>query len=149
MRPSQMAREITQASEAARLQDRAVLHQALDALADAARDLRGWIETARLAELQNLRLVQAAAAGLVVGAVLSACLPVVIAQAAPQHWAWPEKRAAGVLKRDMASAGERLLAVAHPQGWRAMQTARLIVDDNRAVIARCGRPTRLKSQAAA
>lgn len=137
--PSQMAHEITQAAEAARRQDRAALHQARDALADAGRDLRGWIETARLADLQNLRLAQAAAAGLLVGAVLGASLPTVVAQAAPQHWAWPEKRAAGLLKRDMASAGERLLAVADPQGWRAMQTARSIVDDNREVITRCAR----------
>ena len=137
--PAQMAREITQAGEAGRLQDRATLNQARDTLADVARDLRGWIDTARLADLQNLRLVQAAAAGLVVGALLSATLPAVVAQAAPEGWAWPEKRAAGALKRDMASAGERLLTVADPQGWRAMQTARSIFDDNRAVIARCAR----------
>lgn len=137
--PEQMAREITQAGEAARLQDRAALHQARDALADAGRNLRGWIDTARLADLQNLRLMQAAAAGLVVGVLLGATLPAVVAQAAPEDWAWPEKRAAGVLKRDMTSAGERLLTVADPQGWRSMQTARSVFDDNRAVIARCAR----------
>lgn len=137
--PAQMAREITQAGEAARLQDRAALNQARDTLAAVARDLRGWIETARLADRQNLRLAQAAAAGLAVGVVLCATLPALVAQAAPEGWAWPEKRAAGALKRDMASAGERLLTVADPQGWRAMQTARSVFDDNRAVIARCAR----------
>ena len=73
------------------------------------------------------------------GAMLGAGLPTLIVLAAPPQWAWPEKRAARVLRRDMASAGERLLAVAEPQGWQAIQTARSIVDENRVAIARCAR----------
>lgn len=98
---------------------------------------------AKQAAILGVYLLNQHGAPLRVGALtrdaIGATLPAVVAQAAPEGWAWPEKRAAGVLKRDMASAGERLLAVADPQGWRAMQTARSIVDDNRVVITRCAR----------
>jgi hypothetical protein len=144
-----MAREISQAGEAVRQQDRAALHQARDNLQQAERELQGWIITARLAERQNWRLVQLAALGFIGGVVLGASLPTIVVQAAPERWAWPEKRAAHMLGRDMAAAGERLLAIADPQRWGEMQSAWAIVDDNRAVIARCrqtadktGKPSR-------
>lgn len=137
--PAQMAREISQAGEAARLQDRTALHQAQEAFARATRDLEGWVDSARLADLQTLRLLQTAMAGLVVGAVLGASLPALIARAAPQSWAWPEKQAAALLDRDMASAGARLLSVADPQGWRALQSARAFAAEHEAALTRCTR----------
>ncbi len=135
--PAEIARQITAAGDEARRQDRATLHQAQEMLQRAAGDLRGWVDTARLASVQNWRLLQAALAGVVAGAVLGASFRVIVAQAAPEQWAWPERRAASVLHRDMWSAGERLLAVADPQRWREMQTAQRIVEQNRAVLARC------------
>jgi hypothetical protein len=137
--PAEMARQIMVAGEAARREDHAALQQAQERLQRATSDLRGWIDTARLADLQNLRLVQSAVAGLALGAMLGASLPTLVAQAAPPQWAWPEKRAARVLRRDVASAGERLLTVADPHRWQAMQRARSIVDLNRVTIARCAR----------
>ncbi len=135
--PGEIARQITAAGDEARRQDRATLHQAQEMLQRAAGDLRGWVDTARLASVQNWRLLQAVLAGVVGGAVLGASFPVIVAQAAPEQWAWPERRAARVLHRDMWPAGERLLAVADPQRWREMQTARRIVEQNRDVLARC------------
>lgn len=102
--PAEMARQIAAAGDEARRQDRAVLQQALDGLRRAIGDLDGWIDRARLASAQNWRLLQAALAGFLVGAVLGALLPGVVARAAPQSWAWPEKMAADVLRRDMWSA---------------------------------------------
>lgn len=135
--PAEIARQITAAGDEARRQDRATLHQAQEMLQRATGDLRGWVDTARLASVQNWRLLQAALAGLIGGAVLGASFPVIVTQAAPERWAWPERRAAGVLHRDMWSAGERLLAVADQQRWQEMQTARRIVEQNRDVMARC------------
>lgn len=135
--PAELARQITAAGDEARRQDRATLHQAQEMLQRAAGDLRGWVDTARLASVQNWRLLQAALAGVIGGAVLGASFPVVVAQAAPQQWAWPERRAARALHRDMWSAGERLMAVADPQRWQEMQAARRIVEQNGDVLARC------------
>ncbi|PIB91602.1 DUF6118 family protein [Caulobacter sp. FWC2] len=135
--PGEIARQIAAAGDEARRQDRATLHQAQEMLQRAAGDLRGWVDTARLASVQNWRLLQAALAGVVGGAILGASFPVIVAQAAPEQWAWPERRAARVLHRDMWPAGERLLAVADSQRWREMQAARRIVEQNRDVLARC------------
>ncbi len=134
--PAEIARQITAAGDEARRQDRATLHQAQEMLQRAAGDLRDWVDTARSASVQNWRLLQTALAGVVVGAVLGASLPAIVAQAAPEQWAWPEKRAARVLHRDMWSAGERMLSTANPQRWREIQAARRIVGQNRSVLAR-------------
>jgi hypothetical protein len=135
--PAEIGRQIGEAGDEARRQDRAALHQAQERLQRAASDLRGVVDTARLASVQNWRLLQAALAGVVGGAVLSASLPTVVTQAAPEQWAWPERRAARVLDRDMWSAGERMLSVADPQHWREVEAGRRIVSQNREVLARC------------
>lgn len=135
--PAEIAQQITAAGDEARRQDRATLYQAQEMLQRAAGDLRGWVDTARLASLQNWRLLQAALAGVVGGAALGASFPVIVAQAAPEQWAWPEKRAARVLHRDLWSAGERLLTVADPERWQEMQNEQRIVEQNRDVLARC------------
>lgn len=119
--PADVARQIAAAGDEARRQDHAAVHQAREALQRSARDLDGWIDRARLASAQNWRLVQATAIGVVAGAILWASVPTVIVNAAPPDWAWPEKRAAHVLRRDMRSAGERLLTVADGEGWQALQ----------------------------
>ena len=135
--PAEVTQQITAAGLKARQHDSAALHQAQEMLQTASGDLRGWIESARLASVQNWRLVQAVLAGLVAGAVLGATLPAVVTQVAPGQWAWPEKRAAGVLHRDMWSAGERMLSVANPERWRAVEAARRIADQNPELLARC------------
>ncbi|MDI1366150.1 MAG: DUF6118 family protein [bacterium] len=139
--PAEIAQQIVAAGDEARRQDRAALHLAQEGLQRAAGDLRGWTETARLGSLRNRRLWQAVLAGLVGGAVLGVSLPAIVTRAAPGHWAWPEKRAARILRRDMWSAGERLLATADPLRWGEVQSARRIVDQNNAALARCARVT--------
>lgn len=135
--PAEIAQQIAAAGDEARRQDHATLHQAQEMFQRAAGDLRGWVDTARLASVQNWRLLQAALIGVAGGAVLGMSFPVIVTQPAPEQWAWPEKAAARVLHRDMWSAGERLLAVADPQRWREMEAARRIVEENRDVLARC------------
>jgi len=139
--PAEMARQITAAGEAARREDHAALQQAQERFQRAAGDLRGWVETARLASVQNWRLLQAALAGVVGGAVLAVSLPAIVVQAAPEPWAWPERRAARVLDRDLWSAGERMMAVADPPRWREIEAAWRIFDQNRQVLAKCAGST--------
>ena len=135
--PAEIAQQITAAGDEARRQDRAALHQAQETLQRTVGDLRGWVDTARLASAQNWRLLQAALAGVIGGAVLGASFPIIIAQAAPEHWAWPERRAARELHRNMWSAGERMLSVADPQRWQEIKIAQRVVGQNPKVIARC------------
>lgn len=123
--PADLAQQIAAAGDEARRQDRVALHLARDHLAQAARDLCGWIDAARLANRQNLRLVQAASVGALAGIVLAACLPGIVARAAPQSWHWPEKMAALVLKRDLWAAGDQILLAADAARWSALRTCRL------------------------
>jgi len=139
--PAEIVRQITAAGEAARLQDRAAWRQAQDNLQRAAGDLRDCVDTARLASVQNWRLLQMALAGVVGGAVLGASLPAIAVQAAPESWAWPEKRAARMLDRDLWSAGERLLLIAAPDRWRALQATQRLVGDNQEALDRCVQST--------
>lgn len=65
--PAEIARQITAAGDEARRQDRATLHQAQEMLQRAAGDLRRWVDTARLARLQNRRLIQMTLVGMLAG----------------------------------------------------------------------------------
>ena len=116
--PAETARQIAGAGDEARRQDRATLQQALAGLRGATHDLEGWIDRARLSNTQNWRLVQVGAVAILAGALLGAVLPGTIARAAPPRWAWPEKMAAHVLRRDLWSAGERMLEAANPQKFQ-------------------------------
>ena len=140
--PAEIAQQITAAGDEARRQDRATLHQAQEMLQRAAGDLRGWVNTARLARLQNRRLIQMTLIGLLAGGLLGGWLPGVVARAAPDQWAWPEKMAARTLRRDLWPAGERLLETADARKWQDSRDGAAIVAQNRDVIAKCARNSR-------
>jgi len=89
MSPVDITRQITEAGDAARRQDREAIRHAQDGFVRATGDLRGWIDSARQARLQNRRLVQAGVAGALAGALLGLWAPKVVAHAAPDRWAWP------------------------------------------------------------
>lgn len=137
--PAEVGRQITAAGDEVRRQERAALSQAQDGLRRAMSDLDGWIDRARLASVQNWRLLQVSLRGLLVGAVLGVMLPGVVARAAPQRWAWPEKMAAHVLRQDLWSAGERLLQTANAQSWQDGRDGRAIVAQNRDALRSCAR----------
>jgi hypothetical protein len=140
--PAEIARQITAAGDEARRQDRATLHQAQEMLQRAAGDLRGWIDTARLASLQNWRLFQAVLAGAIGGALLGILLPGALARSAPEGWAWPEQLAAHVLRRDLWAAGERLLKIADARRWQSRLDAEAFVVQNRNALAKCSQQSR-------
>lgn len=137
--PADMARQIAEAGEEARRQDRAGLQQAQDGFVRAASDLRSWVGVARLADLQNQRLIQAMVGGVLAGSLFGVSLPGVVARAAPDSWVWPEKMAARALGQDFWSAGERLLKAADAQRWQDSQDGAAIVALNRDALANCAR----------
>lgn len=141
--PADLARQIAAVGEEARRQDRATVNQAQEALQRSARDLEGWVDRARLASLQNWRLGQAVAVGVVAGIVLYASVSTMIVNAAPSVWAWPEKRAAQVLRRDMWSAGERLQETADPQKWQDRKAGADVVTANRDLLSKCAQAARI------
>lgn len=135
--PADLARQIAAAGDEARRQDRAAIHQAQEALQRSARDLDGWIDRARLASLRNWRLVQAASAGAFAGVLLGVLLPGAVARSAPEKWAWPERLAAHVLRRDLWAAGDRLLETADVRRWQSRLDAEAFVVQNRNARAQC------------
>lgn len=140
--PADLAQQIAAAGDEAKRQDRATVHEAQEALQRTVRDLDGWIDRARLASLQNWRLVQAAAVGVVAGAILYASIPTMVVNAAPAVWAWPEKRASHMLQRDMWAAGERLMQTADPHRWQDGRYGSAIIAQNRDALAKCAREVR-------
>lgn len=117
--PADLARQIVAAGDEAGRQDRAAVHQALEALQRSALDLDQRIDRARLASVQNWRLVQAVAIGVVAGAIFYASVSTIIVDAAPAAWARPEKREGHMLRRDMSSTGVRPLSIAPSERWGA------------------------------
>ncbi len=149
MTPKALAAEIDAVAADARRADRAALAAASGTLTKATGDLSGWVESARVASVQNWRLIQIGLAGLLGGAILWASVPGVVAGLAPASWGWPERLAAFSLGGDPWRAGERILAVADPGRWRALTGAQRLADDNATAIEACataarktGRPVR-------
>lgn len=129
--PADLARQVVAAGDEARRQDRAAVHQAQEALQRSARDLEGWIDRARLASVQNWRLTQTAAVGILAGSLLGIALPGIVARSAPPLWLWPERMAAHTLGLDLRSAGDRMLQAAVIQRSRDAHNGALVVGQSR------------------
>jgi hypothetical protein len=142
MTPKVLIAEIDAVAANTQRVDRANLAAASAALTKATRDLGGWVDSAREASVQNLRLVQVGLAGLVGGAILWAAVPGVIASLAPESWGWPERLAAFSLGGDLWNAGERMLAAADPGRWQAVVHAKRLADGNGTAIAACAAAAR-------
>lgn len=99
--------------------ERSILRQAAEALgsardADLAKS-RSWRRTASL-------LGGGAAAGVMLWSLLLGP----VTRTLPAGWGVPERLASATLNLPMASAGERLLRRADPQGWVAVEVARRV-----------------------
>lgn len=110
--PDELARHVAHAGTEARKIEQAELSLASQALSNTAIELRGWIDTARLASVQNLRLLQVGGAAFLGGILLWSMLPGVVARAVPQNWYWPERIAARTLRADLWQAGQQMMAAA-------------------------------------
>jgi hypothetical protein len=89
--PQALAGQMEAAARAARISDHEALVKATAAMTAATRQIGEWIESARLASLQNRRLIQVGVAGLIAGAILWAALSGVFANGIPPSRGGPER----------------------------------------------------------
>jgi hypothetical protein len=146
--PKALAQQVVAAGAEARSIERNALHTASSALNHAAAELRGWVDTARLASVQNMRLMQTAGAACLGGILLWAMLPGVIARAVPEGWHWPERMAARTMRFDMWSAGQRMMRVADAQRWSSFLVIARSIEENRETILDCERAATKRGKAA-
>jgi Family of unknown function (DUF6118) len=142
--PQALAQQVAAAGAAARTVEQTALHTASSALIYSATELRGWVDTARLASVQNMRLMQTAGAAFLGGVLLWAMLPGVIVRAVPEGWHWPERMAAWTMRMDMWQAGQQLMIVANPDAWKALVDAEKAVRSNREAIDGCSKSARVR-----
>lgn len=135
--PDAVARQIEAAAAHLGHDDRAALQEARNGFHKATYDLRSWIASALQAREQTWRLGQAAAAAAVLGLMLGLWTPGAVARSAPERWAWPEKLAAHLMRSDLWSAGERMMAVGDAQRWQAMQSSLAMITENRDALEKC------------
>ena len=135
--PDELSRKIARASVEMREGEREGMRRASELLRSAAGELSRWIDTARVASVQNLRLIQVGAAAFVGGVLLWSMLPGIIARSVPASWHWPERMAARTLRRDMWHAGERMMEITDPQWWKLPLTASHTTPENLAAIEHC------------
>jgi hypothetical protein len=146
--PDQMAEQIAAAAVKARAEDHAAMKQAREQMEKSARLMDSHSARAVTAREQRRHLTWTGGGCLFSGTLLWSFLPGTIARGAPTGWHWPERMAAHVLRLDRWSAGERLLATADPEHWRAVVLGNSIVQDNQEVIAACLRQMRQTGKAA-
>ena len=117
--------------------EREGMRRASESLRSAAGELSRWIDTARVASVQNPRLIQVGAAAFVGGVLLWSMLPGIIARSVPASWHWPERMAAQTLRLDMWQAGERMMEITDPQRWKLLLLASHTTPENLAAIEHC------------
>lgn len=135
--PDDMASRIDAAAVNARRSDYAAIAEAQSRFDQAAHDLRAVVRSARAAEQQRQHLYWSAVGGVLVGMLLWAIVPGVLARSAPQRWQWPERTAAHMLGLEPWAAGERILARSNPERWQMVVFANRLVQENREVVAGC------------
>jgi hypothetical protein len=137
MTPARVAGEVQAVTARARQEAQSDWSRAQRALDEAVRSLGEIIPRPRAAHDQRRWLITAGAGGVIVGIVLWIGLSGPIARALPDRWQVAERMAAATLKQDRWSAGQRLLAKAKPESWRAMVEDLRFVDGNRAALDEC------------
>lgn len=95
--------------------------------------------SAHSAQQQKYWLVVVAIIAISVGVIGGLMCPAALARSVPESWHWPEKRAAEMLQRGGWEAGQRMLQVADPEGWKAWADAARTSEANREVLAGCAK----------
>ena len=117
--PDELSRQIVRASAEMREVEREGMRRAAESLRSAAGELSRWIDTARLASVQNPRLIQTGAAAFVRGVLLWSMLPGIISRAVPASWHWPERMAARTMRVEMWQADQPMMTVADHNRWES------------------------------
>lgn len=126
------ARQVRKDADLALAAVQSNLQNAISALAR----ITGSVRTVRR---QNQWLAGAAGLALALGTMGGAIILPAIDWVVPEGWLWPEKRAMSALHRNGWAAGERLLLVADPERWKAIQAAATLSEANSGAIERCAR----------
>lgn len=137
MTPGRVAGEVQAAAARARQEAQGDWSRAQRALDDAVRALGEVVPRPRAAHDQRRWVIAAGAGGVMAGIVLWIGLSGPIARALPDRWQVAERMAAATLKQDRWTAGQRLLAKAKPESWRAMGDDLRLVDNNRGTLEAC------------
>lgn len=135
--PARVAGEVQAVTARARQEAQGDWSRAQRALDDAVRALGDIVPRPRATRDQWRWVTAAGAGGVVAGIILWIGLSGPIARALPDRWQVAERMAAATLKQDRWSAGQRLLAKAKPESWRAMGDDLRLVDDNRVALEAC------------
>lgn len=128
---------IERAGESVRAKDQQALMQGQAAFIQAAQDMKKVVASARSAVAQKQWLAGAAGGGLLLGMILFAILPGVIARSMPATWLWPEQRAMQAMGLDGWQAGDRLMRVSNPDQWKARGQAIALMNANEVAILKC------------
>ncbi|MFS0851468.1 DUF6118 family protein [Novosphingobium panipatense] len=137
MTPEQLAGRITAAASTARQEDRQTITTARTGLEDVARQLHGYVVSARRGDEQNRWLMWSTIGGVVLGMILWAVFAGIVARAVPVSWQWPEKMAARLLDLPMWESGQRLMQVSSPEAFANIAAGDRIVTANRKALEAC------------
>ena len=106
-------------------------------LSNAAHAVREALPQARARTVQDLRLLQVAAAAAMSSLFAWILISGPAARALPAAWALPEKMAAATLGTDRWMAGQRMMASAKPADWRGVKRGAELVQNNQAALTAC------------
>lgn len=135
--PETLTTQIIEAGARVRAADHQAWGNVNRELGLAIQSLNSVVASAMKAETQKHWIIGAATAALVAGFAFGTIVPTKIAQSAPESWHWPEQRAADLLQRNEWDAGMRLLLVADPAQFRALNDAAQLAQDNAVPLADC------------
>ncbi|TPG15789.1 hypothetical protein EAH87_15090 [Sphingomonas koreensis] len=135
--PETITSQIEAAGSRVRAQDHQAWTQACREQRQAASDLKAVAASALAARVQRQWIGGAAAGAFVLGVILCAIVPGAVDRSVPGGWHWPEQRAAHVMRMGGWSAGERLMQLANPAQWQALNDAAIFTTRNADALAAC------------
>lgn len=137
--PEMIGRQIQSAGRQGRMDAEKAIDAVQNNLLNAISMLANVTRSVRTVKRQKQWLAGATGFALVLGALGGSIVLPAIDWVVPQGWLWPEKRATSALRRGGWDAGERLLLVADPKRWNAIQAAAILSEANSEAIERCAR----------
>lgn len=108
--PESLTAEIVEASTAVRAEDRKLIETARSAFDSKVKQLDACFARARNAQEQDAKVFNVSCLAFLFSAVLWMLVPGIVARSLPTSWHVPERIAARVIRRDMQTAGERMMA---------------------------------------
>lgn len=135
--PATTAEQIKAAGARIREDEQRSLREARSRLDDAVGSVRLVVASARSQEQQNFWIAVSAGVAAILAFMAGCTVPPAIDRAVPEHWHWPEERAAAQMQRGMWDAGVRLIQVADPARWDSLVRVSRLYRDNEKSLAKC------------